>query len=123
MDRLIDLEKMESLQYAPHDIKEKIEPEYVTIKNDVSSKVSMYYGFIEEQLHQRDGINGFDFDGLAMSVRHCYKNLSKQGLSQDHIYSQMALWVQRMTGCENLVACQILVAFFVQECEVFDEIA
>lgn len=123
MDRLIDLEKMESLQYAPHDIKEKIEPEYVTIKNDVSSKVSMYYGFIEEQLHQRDGINGFDFDDLAMSVRHCYKNLSKQGLSQDHIYSQMALWVQRMTGCENLVACQILVAFFVQECEVFDEIA
>ena len=123
MDSLIDLEKMESLQYAPHDIKEKIEPEYVTIRNDVSSKVSMYYGFIEEQLHQRDGINGFDFDDLAMSVRHCYKNLSKQGLSQDHIYSQMALWVQRMTRCENLVACQILVAFFVQECEVFDEIA
>lgn len=123
MDGIINPEAAESLKYAPHDIKEKIEPEHVTLKLDVSSKVSMYYGFIEEELHQRDGVNGFDFEDLAMSVRRCYKDLAKQGLSKEYIYTQMALWTQRMTGCENIVACQILIAFFVQECEVFDEIA
>ncbi len=123
MDCLINSEDIESLKYAPHDIKEKIEPEHVTLKLDVSSKVSMYYGFIEEQLHQRDGVGGFDFEDLAMSVRRCYKNLAKQGLNKECIYTQMSLWVQRMTGCENIVACQIFIAFFVQECEVFDEIA
>ena len=49
--------------------------------------------------------------------------MAQAGKKQTEIYSAMAIWVKDATSSTSLPACEILVSFFIQNCEVFNEIA
>ena len=123
LDRLIDPEAVAALQYSPTSISNKIEPERHILKAQVSELVARYYGFIKNELHAREGLNGFQFIDLQYSMKKYFLTLQRAGEDQDEIYSRLALWVKDSTRCKSIVACEILVAFFIQDCEVFNEIA
>lgn len=122
LDSLIDPADVEQLRYRPIKVKDKINPESHILKSEIANLVNSYYGFIQSELRARDSEGEFDAESLGMSMRRCYKELQKIGENQDHIYDAMARWVSDSTGCENHSACRVLIAFFVQNCEVFDEI-
>lgn len=122
LDSLIDPADVEQLRYRPIKVKDKINPESHILKSEIDNLVNSYYGFIQSELRARDSEGEFDAESLGMSMRRCYKELQKIGENQDHIYDAMARWVSDSTGCENHSACRVLIAFFVQNCEVFDEI-
>lgn len=122
LDSLIDPADVEQLRYRPIKVKDKINPESHILKSEIDNLVNSYYGFIQSELRARDSEGEFDAESLGMSMRRCYKELQKIGENQDHIYDAMARWVSDSTGCENYSACRVLIAFFVQNCEVFDEI-
>ena len=89
----------------------------------VTDQITRYYGFLKDELSQRDGLNGFDFTELALSMRRCFNLMAQAGKRQTETYSSMAIWVMEATGSTSLPACEILVSFFIQNCEVFNEIA
>lgn len=122
LDQLIDPRDVEVLHYKPVKVKDKILPETHILKAEIDGLVNNYYGFIKNELGRRDGNDEFDTEDLCMSVRKCYKILNKAGESQDHIYDMMAHWISDNTGSNNCTACRVMIAFFVQNCEVFDEI-
>ena len=45
-----------------------------------------------------------------------------KGLDKKEIYKQMTNWFERKTGCD-VEACQIMVSFFVQDCEIYEELS
>lgn len=50
-----------------------------------------------------------------------YMKLSMQNLPQPVIFDKLAEWLQTNTN-RGRDACEIVVAYFVQKCEVFDAI-
>ena len=66
-----------------------------------------------------------DFDLIASEVATAYKKLDNGQLSQDEIVNQLAEWIKNKAGVgsKNMRACHIVVAYFIQNCEVFREIS
>ena len=52
-----------------------------------------------------------------MSMKRCFKKLDSLGECHEAIYRRMTEWV-----CENRSACEVVISFFIQSCEIFNEI-
>ena len=91
--------------------------------NEVRDNVNRYYRFVQEQFKQLDSQGILDFEMVRIQTRGCFLRLDKAGLSQSKIVEAMSRWLDEKTGCKNIIACRIVIAFFIQSCEVFNEIA
>ena len=71
----------------------------------------------------RDGTG--DFNLIASEVKLAYQKLDNGLLSQDEIVNGLAEWIKNKSGVgsKNMRACHIVVAFFIQNGEVFREIS
>ena len=71
----------------------------------------------------RDGTG--DFNLIASEVKLAYQKLDNGLLSQDEIVNGLSEWIKNKSGVgsKNMRACHIVVAFFIQNCEVFREIS
>ncbi len=103
-------------------IAKKIYPEERLLENEVSTNVLLYYRFIEEKLQQLNDEGILDFEQVCIQIRGCFLRLDKAGFSQSQIVESMAKWLADKTGFEDILACRVVVAFFIQACEVFREI-
>lgn len=100
-------------------VKEKVPASNVPLIIKMESYVVHYYNFIKSvfsQLEQEDKLN---FEDVAADVRRTYRKLHADGLSQDEIFDKLVDWFKNNTKAQSVPACEIVVAFFVQSCEVF----
>ncbi len=118
-DALVEL-PMDALR-----IDRKISPENHLLKNDETTRVLRYYNFINDMFAamERDGTG--DFDLIASEVNIAYQKLDNGSLSQEEIVNQLAEWIKNKSrvGSKYIRACHIVVAYFIQNCEVFREIS
>lgn len=109
------------LEYDAIHIDKKI-PDFI-LKNEIQIKVLQYYRYIESIFSDSET----DFDMIASEVKMSSKKLEKSGMSQPDIIEYLAEWIRNKTslGTESKTACRIVVAFFIQNCEVFykDEVS
>ena len=42
--------------------------------------------------------------------------------NKEYIFNAMVDWIMKNTGSQSKAACEIVISFFIQNCEVFDEI-
>jgi hypothetical protein len=66
---------------------------------------------------EREGI--LNFEDVANDVQRSYRKLSSIGLKQEEIFTQLVEWFKKKGKARSSLACEIIVAFFVQNCEVF----
>ena len=92
----------------------------LSIKTDVDS----YYNYLRKQLSDLDDV-GSEFRIIASQFQICYEKLSKVMSDQEDIYNRIIKWVLEELGLTEKYysAARIIVSFFVQNCEVFDEIS
>ena len=104
---------------------QKILPENHLLKNDEMTRVLRYYNFIDDLFSAMDRDGTGDFDLIASEIETAYKKLDNGQLSQDEIVNQLAEWIKNKSGVgsKNMRACHIVVAYFIQNCEVFREIS
>lgn len=104
---------------------QKILPENRLLRNDEMTRVLRYYNFIDDFFSAMDRDGTGDFDLMASEVATAFRMLDSGNLSQDEIVNQLAEWIRNKSGVDNryLRACHIVVAYFIQNCEVFDEIS
>ena len=106
-------------------IDQKIKPENHMLKNDEITRVLKYYNYINDLFSsmERDGTG--DFDLIASEVNTAYKKLDNGQLTQEEVVDQLAEWIRNKSqvGSKFLRACHIVVAYFIQNCEVFREIS
>ena len=117
----VPLEQLsDTLIYNALRVREKISNPPLIIKTE--GFVVPYYGFIKSIFSQleREGI--LNFEDVANDVQRSYRRLHSLGLTQDEIFMQLVDWFKRKTNAQNVLACEIIVAFFVQNCEVFHAI-
>lgn len=115
--QLSDSSKLIELEYNALRIDEKIKPESFLLKNEIKMNVLNYYKYIESVFSSSE----VDFDSIATEIKLCSTKFEKSGMSQEDVVLQLAEWIRDKAGISenSLMACQIVVAFFVQNCEVF----
>ena len=60
---------------------------------------------------------------LSEQIRSCFIKMSKVKAEKTQIFEYMVKWIKERTNVKSQEACEAIVAYFVQNCEVFNEIA
>lgn len=107
------------LTYTPVKVEEKIVNK--TLQRKVRSNVVQYYNYVKSQLQLLDEAKSGRFDLIAVQVRQHFLRLSQTELFPEHIFEQLVEWLQNKVRGDKS-ACEIVVSFFVQNCEVFNAI-
>lgn len=109
------------LNYDPVMLRQKIEPENVSLYLKAQGHVNYYFSCVHETLQEmgREGV--LRFKPFCEQVKINYLNLSEQGRNQQQIYRKLTDWLQSATN-EEREYCEIIISYFIQKCEVFDVI-
>ncbi|UIB00726.1 HNH endonuclease [Desulfovibrio desulfuricans] len=86
-----------------------------TIKNDVVD----YFKFIQSQFFEICKENSLSFDIIASQVKSFYIKCKQEGFKQFEIYNILADWLDNKTKYKSKRACEIVIAFFIQDCEIY----
>ena len=110
------------LKYDPVCIANKFTPQESLIKARISGYIVSLYPYIRECFRQLDGKNGFVQNVLAEQIHSCFLKMSVLTSDKEKVFNHIAGWIQAKTCSASISACEAVVAFFVQNCEVFNEV-
>jgi hypothetical protein len=119
----IDAEKLVPLAYDVVSVDKKIKRENGILLNDIRDKVVRYFPFVQETLKNIDKTGHRKFDIIAGEIRTCFLKVDSNELSQEAIFSELVTWLNSKTQHQSEKACEIIISFFIQNCEVFDAFA
>ena len=113
--------KIVELSYDPKVIDKKLDetiqhPTYVLIK----AYVSEYYNFIQNQFKALDVDNNGVSSIIMMEVRLFYFSMKKISSNQQEIFDSLVSWFQSKTTSKVKMSTEIVAAYFIQNCEVFE---
>ena len=111
------------LKYKGVKVVNKLEVNYSLLRRKIESNVCTYYGFIKETMRNLVDENKLNFDLLALKIRTAYMKASISSNDKVIIFNLLVDWVMSKNPLSSREACEILISFFVQDCEVFDEIS
>ena len=116
---------LEELPLTALRLDQKILPQNRLLKNDEKMRVLRYYNYISELFSSLERERDIDFKLIASEIKVAYNKLDNGQLSQYEIVDLLADWIKSKSrvGNEYSLACKIVVAFFIQNCEVFREIS
>lgn len=117
LSNIRDASELVPLEYDAVHIEDKFEPENFILKNETQIQVVMYYRYIEMVFSESDA----DFDMIASEIKISSQKLEKAGMSQAEVITQLSEWIRNKAGLavSGQLACNIVVSFFIQNCEVF----
>lgn len=83
-----------------------------------------YYNYINDLFAHVERREAGTFNLIASEIDVAYRTLEREHLSQEEIVYRLEQWVMRRSGVgiDRLEACRVVIAFFIQNCEVFREI-
>jgi len=120
--KAVNISQLTPLSYTPVAVERKIGRADVLLREKVKDFVVRYFPFVQDLFGHLDGIGKQKFDKIANEVKLCFLSMEERNLSQEEVFDGIVKWVQSKTQSQYGVACEIIVAFFIQNCEVFNEI-
>lgn len=106
----------------PKDIRDKLSPdENLILYRTVKSYVDTYYVTLKSIITSADKRGEIDYDEVQDQMKALYKRLKKANKTKIEIFTELTEKVHRVSLQEEMY-CQIVVAYFVAKCEVFDAI-
>lgn len=109
------------LNYDPVPVRRKIETGNDMLYSKAQAHVNIYYPAVNDAFMDLSTEGRLRFDPFCRQVRTIYLGLKDQGYDQDTIYFHMTKWLNEVTN-GNWNACEIVISYFIQKCEVFDVI-
>ena len=117
---LMDVTDNTQLKIEPVKVENKITEK--RLKERVLFDVRRLYQGVNDALDRLAGENKLNVDKFAKSVKRMYEDASESHISQSAIYNLLVETLFEKTGRKYREACEIIISYFVQRCEVFDEI-
>lgn len=107
------------------EVKNKILPENGTLRNQILTDVGVYYDKIAERFSQLEADGQINFNKIKLKVHQAYESIALAVSDQNKIHATLIKWLQEQLGYDDdkYILCQIMIDFFVQNCEVFHEIS
>lgn len=117
-----DTLKEVNLKYKGVKIKNKFEEDYQILRIKIESYVCEYYNFISEVFKNLETVDKINFNIIASEINTSYLKCQKENNDKNAIFNALSHWLQSKIEGASVEACEVVIAFFVQNCEVFDEI-
>lgn len=113
-------ESIIEISYEPSQIDDKVNdtisrPTVRKIKNNVTD----YFTSVKSHLSEIDKTSPGFSDIVSLQVKAYFLKQKQLGLEQQAIFDNLVSWVNIKTKPRSIDAAEILVSFFVQNCEVF----
>lgn len=109
------------LNFDPVPVRSKINADNDMLYAKAQMHVNLYYPAVNDAFIALSNEKKLRFTPFCQQVRLNYLNLNEKGYDQETIYYQMTKWLCDATnGSWN--ACEIVISYFIQKCEVFDVI-
>ena len=89
------------------------------VKLKIKNNVIYFYSNIKSKFSELDKSEPYTSDTIYSQVKTYYLKLKKQNLDQTQIFSALTDWIKNSTDCKNTEVSEIIVSFFVQNCEVY----
>ena len=89
------------------------------VKIKILSNVKYFYSNIKTKFSELDKVKPYTSDTIYSQVKTYYLKLRKQNLNQTQIFSALTDWIKNTTECKSTEASEIMVSFFIQNCEVY----
>jgi hypothetical protein len=106
----------------PKDIREKLVPnDNLALFNTVKGYVDTYYVTLKEIITNADKCGEIDYDEVQDQMKAIYKRLKKEKKTNVEIFNEISEKVHKVSLQEDIY-CQIVVAYFIAKCEVYDAI-
>ena len=109
------------LNYDPVMLRQKIEPQNVTLYLKAQAHVNYYFNIVHETFQQMGREGKLRFKPFCEQVKMNYITLKEEGRDQVYIYRKLTDWLQQGTN-EERDYCEVIISYFIQKCEVFDVI-
>ncbi len=111
------------LNYDPKTIDNKVNESmtYLT-KRTIHRNVQDYYPKIKKKFTELDKIIPLTTETISSQIRTHYLTLAKSNneLSQKDIFDGMVSWLSKQTLQQSNEASEIIISYFIQNCEVFE---
>ena len=115
-------DELATLNYTPVRLTKKFTADDFRLKNLIGMYVTNYYPYIRDCFKELEGLNGFRLTVLSLQVKSCFIKLEGISDNKTDIFNRLVDWVMAKTLSTSRDACEAVVSFFVQNCEVFHEI-
>lgn len=122
IEKLSTLEPSEDsqLSYKAMRVDDKIRSESgPAFKIKIKAQVAYFYTEIKKLFQQLDQRAPNTSEIIFSEVRTYYLTLKRENLSQSQIYDHLISWIKTNTKETNSIAVEVLVCFFIQNCEVY----
>lgn len=113
----------EKIEYESLKIDNKVLEENKFLSRKIKNDVTDYYLFLKSLFASMDGINSGRFNLIAGQINSFYNARKMINIDQNRIYKDIAEWLDKKLNIGNVDCCEIIVSFFVQNCEVFEDVS
>lgn len=115
-------DELARLNYSPVRLTRKFTASEFLLKNRIGMYVTNYYPYIRDCFTELEGVNGFRLTALSLQIKSCFTKMESISDNKSDIFNRLVDWVMSKTLSTSRDACEAVVSFFVQNCEVFYEI-
>ena len=109
------------LHMSPLKVKRKVTEKQLRRKI-LNNVVDGMYEMVNEVIEDLAAQNKINVKNFRKSIRRMYEDASDQADDQSTIFNELVHYLYARSGMKYYEACEILVSYFVQSCEVFNEI-
>lgn len=97
-------------------------PDDLGLRNRVQGLAIHFYYFIQDRLQELEEAGEISIRLVMAEVNHAYEELNAHHLSQEEIFNRLVSWLldkTRLPQAQYETAGEIVIAYFIQDCEVF----
>lgn len=117
-----DVEKIE-ISYDAKTIDNKLKGEVKPIfLKKIRSNVSEYFGVIQGYLRELDEEKTSTSEIIANQIRNMFLEMNRTEKNKEKLFNNIKDWINKKNDELYPEAAEIIVSYFVQNCEVFNEI-
>lgn len=108
------------LNYEPKTIDKKTDNSITElVKSRIKSNVSDYFQTIKEKLNNVEKEYPGKANQIALQIKLYYGKLAMDSKDQRELFHGMVDWLHNKSGKRSREASEVIISFFVQNCEVF----
>lgn len=89
------------------------------IRRSITRDVVDYFDYIQRLFIEIDKITPYKFDTLASQIKGFYSKCMQINQNQEYVYNSLVEWLYEKTDSYSRKACEVVIAYFIQDCEVF----
>ncbi len=118
----IDLDTLDILNYNPKRIDDKIDDTITSLtKRKIHRNVQDYFHLIKSKFIELDSITPTTTETISTQIKNHFLRLRKENWSsnQKEIFDALATWLAKITNQNSNDATEIIISYFIQNCEVF----